>query len=118
LQINSKNFDKEIIESKKIALITFTADWCKPSQLQKTLIEKIRIDYFENAITVVIDVDQDEELADRFEARNLPTSVFFANGEIIESLPGFQPDDFLRAYLDHLIEQTKAATDLPDENAQ
>ena len=117
LQINSENFEQAVIESKKIALITFVANWCKPSQLQKSVIEKIRTDYNEKAIIAIIDVDQDEKLAEKFEARNLPTSIFFANGEIIESLPGFQPDDFLRAYLDHLIEQTKTAN-LPDETSQ
>jgi thioredoxin-like negative regulator of GroEL len=55
----------------------------------------------------IIDVDQHEKLADRFNARTLPTSVIFAQGEIVEVLPGYQTLDFLQSYLSHIIKQVE-----------
>jgi thioredoxin 1 len=105
--INNENFDQEVVEKKLVALITFTAEWCKPSKLQKPIIEELSEEYSNQVKVELIDVDKESELADRFNARTLPTSVIYADGELIEVLAGFQPKDFLQAYLEHILETLK-----------
>lgn len=103
--LNFENFDQCIIEKKVVALVCFVADWCKPSLLQKDVIKQLAQDHKDSAIIELIDVDKNEKLADRFNARTLPTTVIFAEGELIEILPGFQPLEFLQSYLDHIYQQ-------------
>ncbi len=103
--INFTNFDHEILETKKIAMIVFTADWCRPCGLQKPEIEKVSAQFGDKVKIAVIDVDKDPDLADRFAVKTLPATIFFAEGELIEHLHGFQAEDFLSAYLKHIIEQ-------------
>ncbi|MGM0598595.1 MAG: thioredoxin family protein [Candidatus Rifleibacteriota bacterium] len=103
--LNFDNFDQKIIEKKAIAVICFVADWCKPSLLQQDVIKEIAEEYGKSAIIELVNVDKDEKLADRFNARTLPTTAIFAEGELIEILPGYQPLDFLQSYLKHIFQQ-------------
>ncbi len=103
MKINTGNFDQLIVENKATALLVFTADWCRPCLLQKKVIDKLIADYADKASIAIIDVDEDEKLADRFNVRTLPTSVLFGAGEVIEILAGFQAEDFLNSYLQHIL---------------
>lgn len=101
--LNLENFDEQIIAGKRIAAVFFTAEWCKPSRLQQQIIAELQQEFAASAIIEVLDVDQHEKLADRFNCRTLPTAVLFAQGEIVEILPGYQTLDFIQSYLRHLI---------------
>lgn len=112
--LNFDNFDAEIITSKRIAAVIFTAEWCRPSKLQQEIIPQLVEEFSDAALIANVDVDQDEKLAQRFNARTLPTTVLFAQGEIIEVLPGYQTLDFLQAYLRHMIKQVELEATKPD----
>ncbi len=110
--LDIENFDREIIEKKRLAAIFFTAEWCRPSKLQQAVLPELRQEFADTVLIELIDVDQHEKLADRFAAKTLPTTVLYAEGEIVEILPGYQTLDFLQSYLRHLlkhIESKKAA---------
>ena len=107
--LNFENFDLEVIEKKATAAVIFTADWCKPSRLQREIVDELKQEFADKALIELIDVDQDEKLAERFNARTLPTTVLLAQGETIEILPGYQTLDFLQSYLRHIIKQVEEA---------
>lgn len=111
--ITESNFDELVCKEKNTALIVFTAEWCRPCLLQKQVIENLSGKFSSAAIIEIIDVDKEEALADRFAARTLPTSVLFANGEMVEILPGYQSEEFLQSYLDHLLNQQEKAESNP-----
>lgn len=99
------DFDKTALDPESVAIVGFVASWCRPSLLQQASLEKLAGEYEGKAIIGTVDVDTDEALADRFEVHTLPGILLFARGELIESLPGYQPEDFLRACIDQLIQQ-------------
>lgn len=101
--LDNSNFDQEILEKKTTALITFTAEWCRPCLLQKPVIQQLAGKYSNRALVETIDVDVHAELADRYGARTLPTTILFAQGEIVEALAGYQTEEFLSSYLDMIL---------------
>lgn len=107
--LNFENFEHEIMENKPIALIIFSAEWCKPCQLQKLLVADLKEEFAKKVLIELIDVDSHEKLADKYNARTLPTTVLFAQGELIEVLPGYQTLDFLQSYLRHIILEVEKA---------
>lgn len=111
--ININNFDQEILAKKSTALITFTAEWCRPSGLQKPVIESLAKTYSGKVVVATVDVDAQPELADRFGARTLPTTVLFAKGEIVEALAGYQSEEFLASYLEVILAEV-AKSEKPD----
>lgn len=107
-RFTSGDFDTTALDPHSVAVVGFVASWCQPSLLQQTSLEKLAEEYTGRAIIGTVDVDADEALADRFDVRTLPGILLFARGELIEALPGFQPDDFLRACIDQLLQQPAA----------
>lgn len=107
--IDNNNFDQEITEKKSTALLTFTAEWCRPCTLQKPIIEALAKTYAGKVLIEIIDVDAQTELSDRFGARTLPTTVLFAQGEIVEALAGFQTEEFLTSYLELIMAEVAKA---------
>ncbi len=98
------DFDATALDPQSVAVVGFVAGWCRPSMLQAALLEKLAADYDGKATIGTVDVDADEALADRFEVRTLPGVLLFARGELIEALPGYQPEDFLRACIEQLLQ--------------
>lgn len=105
--LDFENFDQEIVEKKRLAAIFFTAEWCRPSKLQQAILPELRNEFAQQVLIELIDVDQHEKLAERFAARTLPTTVLYAEGEIVEILPGYQTLDFMQSYLRHLIKHVE-----------
>lgn len=103
-RFTSGDFDRTALDPHSVAVVGFIAGWCAPSMLQATLLEKLAADYDGKAVIGTVDVDTDEAIADRFEVKTLPGVLLFARGELIEALPGYQPEDFLRACIDQLLQ--------------
>ena len=87
-----ETFEKTVIEEKKPTALCFTATWCPPSQTQIKALEEVRANYEEKFLIEVHDIEQSYELAKMLKVNNLPTTLFFAEGELQEQncLYGYQ----------------------------
>jgi len=88
LEINDSNFNELIINSGKPAIVDFTAAWCGPCRAVSPIIEELSIEYADKAVIGKVDVDSCPEITSKFGIRNIPTILFFKNGEIIDKLVG------------------------------
>jgi len=87
--INKENFD-EIINSNVPVLIDFYADWCGPCRMVGPIIEEIAEER-DDVIVGKINVDNDPELAERFNVFSIPTIVVLKDGEEVDRLMGARP---------------------------
>ena len=113
--ITLEDFDQKIITGKAPAMLVFTAAWCRPCGLQKPVIEKIAATFSASMRIEVIDVDEQSDLADRLLVRTLPATLLYADGELVEHLHGYQAEDFLTSYVNHILKMSQKKT---DENAK
>ena len=92
-----ETFEKTVIEEKKPTALCFTASWCAPSQTQIKDLEEIRGKYEDKFLIEVHDVEQSSDLAKMLKVNNLPTTLFFAEGELQEQncLYGYQDANML-----------------------
>ena len=92
LDIESSNFETEVIKSEKKVLIDFYADWCGPCQKLSPIVDKFAKEH--NEIKVVrIDIDAQEDLADKYNIRSIPTLVVIENGEEINRVIGLVSEE-------------------------
>jgi len=83
--INSDNFDDFVKEGNII--IDFYADWCGPCQMMKPHFEKAS-DSIEDVKFGKVDVDKNQEIAQRFQIMSIPTTILFKNGEQVDRRSG------------------------------
>ena len=88
-KINKENFD-EIINSNVPVLIDFYADWCGPCRMVGPIIEEIAEER-DDVIVGKINVDNDPELAERFNVFSIPTIVVLKDGEDVNRIMGARP---------------------------
>ena len=91
LNITSLNFENEVLNSDKPVLLDFYADWCVPCKMLAPVVHEIAE---ENAGTLKvgkINVDEQMELAMRFQVSSIPMLVVFKDGKAVAKSVGYRP---------------------------
>ncbi len=74
------NFN-DIINSEKPVLVDFFATWCGPCQMLLPVLNQVK-DSLQDRITIIkIDVDKNQELAQKYQVRGVPTMMLFQEGK-------------------------------------
>ena len=87
VQITNENF--ESLKNGSLPLVVdFWATWCGPCRMIAPIIEKLAGKYDGKIVVGKCDVEENDDLAGEFGIRNIPTILFFKNGEIVEKIVG------------------------------
>lgn len=87
VNITTDNFEEEVINSDRKVLIDFWASWCGPCQMIGPVIEKVA-DEKEDIKVVKINVDEQGELAAKYQVMSIPTLIVLDKGKIINQSVG------------------------------
>ena len=93
----------EILAGDKPVMIDFWATWCGPCRMLSPTVDDIAAEYEGKAVIAKCNVDDADEVAMQFRVRNIPTLLFFKNGEIAERLVGVVSKQEIAAVLDSLM---------------
>ncbi|MCR5572159.1 MAG: thioredoxin [Candidatus Saccharibacteria bacterium] len=85
-----ENFQREVLEAKVPVLVDFNATWCPPCQALHPILEEIADEGGDYKI-VTVDIDEQEELAQKYDVSSIPCLVFFEGGEEVDRKIGLQP---------------------------
>jgi len=72
-------------------VVDFWATWCGPCRMVAPVIEELAEEYDGRAVIGKCDVEDNEDIAAEFGIRNIPTILFFKNGEVVDKIIGAQP---------------------------
>ena len=88
LKITETNFEEEVLKSDKKVIIDFYADWCGPCKMMSPIIDKIAEELGEAVKVCKANVDENQNLAEKFEIMSIPTILIFKNGKMCRSFIG------------------------------
>ncbi|MHB8894832.1 MAG: thioredoxin [Candidatus Geothermincolia bacterium] len=100
LEINEQNFESEIANSDKPALVDFWAPWCGPCRMMHPVIEGLADEYAGKAIIARCNVDENQALAQKFGVTAIPTIIIFKGGEQSGSMIGVTSAEEIKKRLD------------------
>ena len=87
LNIKDDNFEAIVAEGKPVVL-DFWATWCGPCKQIAPYIEELAEEYKDKVNIGKCDVDENSDMAAEYGIRNIPTVLFFKNGEIVDKQVG------------------------------
>lgn len=88
---NKAVFQKEVLESDKVALVDFWAPWCGPCRMVGPIIEELAGEYAGKAVIAKINVDDVGDLATEYGVMSIPTLIYFKGGKEVKRLVGSRP---------------------------
>lgn len=84
---NAEQFQKEVIEENGIVFVDFYATWCNPCKVMSPIIEEIAKEH-KDVKFVKVDVDNNEELAIKYNVMSIPTMFIIKNGKVTKKFVG------------------------------
>lgn len=94
---NTNNFENIVLKATKPTLVDFNADWCGPCQAQKPTLEALEGN--DNYQIVSVNIDDNPELAERYEVSSIPCLVLIKDGKEVDRKVGLQPKNVLESIL-------------------
>ncbi|MBO4557197.1 MAG: thioredoxin [Bacteroidales bacterium] len=88
--INDSNF-AEVLAQGKPVLIDFWATWCGPCRAMAPVVDELAAEFEGRVIVAKCDVDASEETATACGIRNIPTFLFYKDGQLVDRLVGVNP---------------------------
>ena len=102
-EFTDQNFKTEVLESSKLALVDFWAEWCGPCRAIGPVVEELSKE-FEGRVNIgKVNVDHNPQLSMNYGITSIPAILFIKNGQVVDKLVGAQPKhSFVKKIESHL----------------
>lgn len=94
---------KDVINSGKPVVVDFWAEWCGPCRLIGPILEELATEYDGKVEIGKLNVDDNIDTPNEYGIRNIPTVLFFKNGELVDKQIGAGPKNIFKDKIEALL---------------
>ena len=109
VEVTDKNFEQEVLRSELPTEVDFWAPWCGPCRMVSPIYDKLSEEYAGKFKFCKINVDENQNLAVKYQIMSIPMQMFFINGKKVDEILGAVPEKMIRTMVDGLLKSS--ATD-------
>ncbi len=104
MDVTEANFEEVVLNSDVPVMVDLWAEWCGPCRLVGPIIDEIGEELDGKVKAVKLDVDSNPNIAVQYGIRNIPTVLFFKNGEVVAKQIGAVPKSVFMEKLKPLLD--------------
>ena len=103
LEFTDTNFKEKVLDSEKLSVIDFWAEWCGPCRAIGPVIEELSKEYNGKVNIGKANVDVNPQLSMNFGITSIPAILFVKDGKVVDKLVGAQPKaNFVKKIEQHI----------------
>jgi thioredoxin 1 len=99
LNVTGESFEQDVLKSDTPVLVDFWAEWCGPCHAVSPVLERIAEERKGELTLVKVNIDEEQELAQRYGVMSIPTMILFRDGAPAAAAIGAQPKSALERSL-------------------
>lgn len=103
ITVTDQTFEKEVLQNDKPVLVDFWASWCPPCVAIAPHVEDIAEEFAGKVDVAKLSVEENQIIPSKYDIRSIPTLLVFQNGEVKETIIGFNSKAALAAKLNALL---------------
>lgn len=104
LNVTNENFQAEVMDSDIPVVIDFWAPWCGPCKMIAPVMDELVDEYGDKVKFVKINTDEARDIAVKYGIMSIPNIKIFRGGEVIDSMAGAVPKQYLKEFIDKALE--------------
>ena len=102
-EITSDNFDEKI-KNSEIAIVDIWATWCGPCKQLSPIIDEVSSELGAKVVVGKMDADANLDFVKTLNVRNIPTILYYKNGEVVERTNGLKTKNEILSIVNKLLE--------------
>ena len=103
IEVTDATFEESVVKAGKPAIVDLWAEWCGPCRMIGPIIKELAEEYGDKIVVAKLDVDSNPVTPGKYGIRNIPTNLFFNDGELADKQVGVVPKPVLAQKLENLL---------------
>jgi thioredoxin 1 len=102
-EVTDQSFEQDVLKSDKPVLVDFWAEWCHPCKMLTPVVNEVAQKYEGKAKVVKLNVDDNNQTAQRYGIKGIPTLILFNGGNEAERVVGATSKDNISRMIDRAL---------------
>jgi thioredoxin 1 len=102
-EVNSSNFENNVLKAEKPVLVDFWAEWCGPCRMLLPIISELATEMEAKIDIYKCNIDEDQELATKYNVKSIPTLIIFQEGKIVNVRTGAGSKTAIKEWIENNI---------------
>jgi thioredoxin 1 len=103
LQVTDASFESEVLQSDKLTVVDFWAEWCGPCKMMNPVLDELSKELDGRVVIAKLNVDENPEVPTNLMIRGIPTFVMFKGGKEVGRIVGAQSKQAMLSKIEALV---------------